>query len=128
MPSLMHLMTITQDRGSLTVIEKDVPFQVKRIFYTYGVPVGTVRGGHMHKQSRIALVAVAGACVVSGFTALGEMWSHRLEEPALCLIVEPGEWHRMAFEMRGTVLVCFASEEYDPADYIYDPPVPEQVG
>ena len=90
MPSVLHLTTITQDRGSLTVIEKGIPFYVKRVFYTYGVPAGTVRGGHMHKKSRMALVAVSGVCVVSGFTVEGDDWSHRLEDPALCVVVEPG--------------------------------------
>ena len=100
-----------------------MPFPVKRVFYTYNVPAGTVRGGHGHKRTRMALVAVAGTCVVSGYTVEGESWSHRLEDPGICLVVEPGEWHRMEFEANGTVLVCFASEEYDAEDYVYDPPV-----
>ena len=122
MPNLIRLTTVTQERGSLTVVEKGVPFPVKRIFYTYQVPPGTVRGRHGNKRSRLGLVAGAGACTVSGISAEGDAWTFRLEDPALCLVLEPGEWHQMVFETAGTVLICFASEEYDPDEYFYDPP------
>jgi hypothetical protein len=122
MPSEIRLTTIAENRGTLTVVEKGVPFPVKRIFYTYNVPPGTVRGGHGHKRTRIALVAAAGVCVVSGFSLTGEAWTYRLDDPSRCLVLEPGDWHRMAFEKAGTVLICFASEEYDPDDYVYDQP------
>ena len=122
MPALTRLRTIDQDRGSLTVLEKGVPFVIRRVFYTYNVPAGTIRGGHGHRRCRMALVAAAGVCVVSGFSADGSAWSYRLEDPAECLVLEPGDWHRMAFESEGTVLISFASEEYDAEDYFYDPP------
>jgi hypothetical protein len=122
MPSLIRLTTFDQDHGALTVVEKGVPFPIKRVFYTYHAPVGTVRGGHSHKRSRMALVAVTGRCAVSGVSANGESWSYKLDEPAHCLVLEPSDWHRMTFEVPGTVLLCFASEEYDPDDYVYQQP------
>jgi hypothetical protein len=123
MPSIIRLMTKTDERGSLTVAEKGVPFPVRRVFYTYGVPAGTVRGGHGHVRTRIALVSVAGECSVSGFTLQGEPWSFRLTEPSECLVLDPGDWHEMKFERPGTILLCLASEEYDPADYVRELPI-----
>ncbi len=47
-----------------------------------------------------------------------------LDSPAACLVVEPEDWHTMRFT-DGAVLLVFASTEYDPDDYIYEPYVRE---
>jgi dTDP-4-dehydrorhamnose 3,5-epimerase-like enzyme len=119
---LIEITTLTDARGCLSVAEKGVPFRIKRVFYTYKVPPGTVRGGHGHKQTTVALIAVAGICAVNGRTAAGSDWKFRLSNPSECLVIEPGEWHQMQFEEPGTVLLCLASEEYDADDYFYEPP------
>ena len=110
------------ERGLLSVMERGTPFRIKRVFFTYGMPAGAVRGGHGHRRTWIALVAAAGVCDVSGFTASGGAWSFRLDDPSSCLVLEPGDWHRMHFPQAGAVLLCVASEEYDPSDYLHDPP------
>jgi hypothetical protein len=122
MPKLVRLPTFAQDHGHLSVVERGIPFFVKRVFYIYEVPVGTIRGGHGHKRTKVALIAAAGVCEVSGYTISGEEWSFQLADPAECLVLDPGDWHQMRFDERGTVLICLASEEYDPTDYIYDIP------
>jgi len=48
MAHLIHLKTFSEQRGNLTVIENQIPFRIKRIFYIYGVDE-SVRGGHRHK-------------------------------------------------------------------------------
>lgn len=123
MPALVHLTTIAEPRGHLTVIEKGIPFPVKRVFYTYNVPEGAVRGGHRHKKNRTALMVPAGTCDVSGITPGKTPWTYRLDDPSVCLVLEPEDWHQMTFVAPGTILLCLASEEYDPEDYIYDAPV-----
>ncbi|MGO8693363.1 MAG: sugar 3,4-ketoisomerase [Rectinemataceae bacterium] len=119
MPSLVDLKTVRQSRGSLTVIEKVLPFAVKRIFYIYDVPPGTNRGGHSHKKTRMALIALNGRCRISG--ARGA-WEYRLDDPSSCLILDPPDWHDMFFEVPGTILLCLASEEFDADDYVDEPP------
>jgi len=121
-PSLIDLATVRQSRGSLTVIEKVLPFSVKRVFYIYDVPAGTSRGGHGHKKTRMALVALAGSCLISG---PWEAWAYRLDSPSSCLILDPEDWHDMLFETPGTILLCLASEGFDADDYIDEPPEKE---
>ena len=53
MAYLIDLKSFTDKRGNLTVIEKSMPFEIKRIFYIYGVD-GSSRGGHRHKAQRLA--------------------------------------------------------------------------
>jgi hypothetical protein len=124
MPTVLHLTTHIDERGALTVVEKEVPFPIRRVFYIYNAPAGIVRGGHGHKRTRMALVAAAGACRVSGFAADGSRWSYALTDPAVCLLLEPEDWHEMEFQTPGTVLLCLASEEFDPDDYEYARPIP----
>jgi hypothetical protein len=119
MPSLIELQTVRQSRGSLTVIEKILPFPVKRVFYIYDVPEGSVRGGHCHKRTRMALVALRGSCLITG--AWGA-WEYRLDDPSAALILEALDWHEMRFEVPGTILLCLASHEFDADDYIDEKP------
>ena len=60
---IVNLPKICDPRGNLSVVEnmKDVPFEVRRVYWTYDVPSGEERGGHSHKQCREMLIAVSGS-------------------------------------------------------------------
>ena len=48
----IHMKSVTAEgQGTLSVFEgsRDVPFDIKRIYYIHGAPQGTQRGGHAHK-------------------------------------------------------------------------------
>ena len=62
MPKLLTLPTYSDDRGDLTVIEKLLPFDVKRVYYMYKCKAK--RGGHRHIKTTQALIAVSGRCEV----------------------------------------------------------------
>ena len=65
---MMKLMnTFTDERGSLTVVEsdKDIPFEVKRAYWIYGVPEGKERGKHANRITYQYLVAVKGCVKVA---------------------------------------------------------------
>jgi hypothetical protein len=51
MAHLISLLTNTDKRGNLTVIEKIVRFDIKRVFYIYGGD-GSFRGKHRHYHTR----------------------------------------------------------------------------
>lgn len=113
---LFKLSTYADQRGSLTVLNNRLPFDVRRVYWIYGAD-GMVRGGHRHHKTRQALVALAGS--ISVFIDDGDVQSTvNLNEPDLCLLVEPKDWHRMSFGP-GSVLLVFASHDYDPSDYIH---------
>ena len=59
MAELIDLKTYTDRRGNLTVIEKVIPFDIKRIFYIYGVD-DSVRGGHRHHKTVQAAICLHG--------------------------------------------------------------------
>ena len=64
---IIELPKIYDPRGNLTVAEqmKNVPFEVKRVYWTYDVPSGESRGGHAHKECVEFIIAVSGSFTVS---------------------------------------------------------------
>jgi len=119
MARLIDLKTFTDNRGNLTVIEKVIPFELKRIFYIYGVD-GSARGGHRHHKTVQAAICLSGSCSVYNNDGISEE-KFQLDSPSKCLILEPGDWHRMSGFSSDAILMVLASEFYDENDYIFTP-------
>lgn len=118
MAYLIDLTSFTDKRGNLTVIEKTVPFTIKRIFYIYGVD-GSSRGGHRHKKTRQAAVCIQGSCTIHNHngTVASTFVLHR---PDQCLVIEPSDWHTMDQFTPNAILMILASEYFDQNDYIFE--------
>jgi dTDP-4-dehydrorhamnose 3,5-epimerase-like enzyme len=115
---VLALHAVNDVRGTLTILQDSLPFEVLRTFWINGAD-GQTRGGHRHHVTRQALVAVSGS--VSVYMDDGRHQATvNLGAPSQCLIVEPEDWHTMLFGP-GAVLLVFASHDYDPADYIPEP-------
>jgi hypothetical protein len=118
MAKLMDLKTFTDSRGNLTVIEKIIPFDIKRIFYIYGVD-SSVRGGHRHHKTIQAAICIKGACTIYNHDGTRED-DYILDRPDKCLILEPQDWHQMYNFTPDAILMVLASEYFDSHDYIFD--------
>ncbi|NVO11244.1 MAG: FdtA/QdtA family cupin domain-containing protein [Bacteroidales bacterium] len=117
MAYIIDLKTFTDNRGNLTVIEKVLPFEIKRIFYIYGVD-DSVRGGHRHHKTVQAAICIKGECKI--FNNNGKNKEvFNLNKPAACLILEPKDWHQMFDFSKDAILMVLASENYDEQDYIF---------
>lgn len=113
--TLLSLPTFGDARGSLSVLDGLLPFDVKRVYWIYGADHNT-RGGHRHKETWQALVAIAGQVeILMDDGAVQETVS--LSKPDQCLLVEPKDWHQMTFGV-GAVLLVLASHPFDRDDYI----------
>ena len=119
MAKIIDLKTFEDPRGKLTVIEKLLPFDIKRVFYIYGVD-DSVRGGHRHHKTIQAAISIAGSCIVSNNNGKEEK-DFILDDPTKCLIIEPEDWHTMHHFTPDAIFLVFASEYFDPEDYIYEP-------
>jgi acetyltransferase-like isoleucine patch superfamily enzyme len=117
-----HRMPVHRDlRGSLSVGEcpRDLPFVPKRYFVVFDVPGSEIRGEHAHRTCHLFLVCVRGACsVVADDGAHREEF--RLDRPNLGLHLPPLVWGTQYKHTPDAVLLVFASEPYDPDDYIRD--------
>lgn len=117
MSQIITLPTVQDERGFLTIIEKVLPFQIKRIYYIYKVNSTNVRGGHRHKTNIQALICIAGSCRINLNNGT-EKKSVILDNPNKCLVVEPEDWHTMDQFSEDAALLVLASEYYDASDYI----------
>jgi hypothetical protein len=121
MAHLVNLTTFTDHRGNLTVIEKVIPFPIKRVFYIYGVD-NSDRGFHRHKKTRQAAIVLQGKCrIVSQKGAGFQVEEYIMDFPSKCLIINPEDFHWMDNFSKDCILMVFASEYFDVGDYIYEP-------
>ena len=114
----IQLPTISDPRGSLTVLDQILPFDIKRVYYIYQVT--EKRGGHRHHKTIQALVCLSGSCEVFVDDNISQK-TYRLDNPSQCLILETKDWHTMDQFSASAVLLVISSEHYDRADYIDEP-------
>jgi len=106
-------------RGTLIALEqmKNVPFEIKRVYYMYNTVPGVRRGFHAHKQLKQILSCVKGSCKIL-LDDGKEKVEVSLDEPNKGLIIESHLWREMFDFSEDAVLMVLASELYDEADYI----------
>jgi hypothetical protein len=119
MAYLIDLKTFVDVRGNLTVIEKTIPFDIKRIFYIYGVDQ-SARGGHRHKTTIQAAICLKGSCRIYNNDGQDENY-FVLDQPSKCLILQTPDWHTMDQFSPDAILMVLASEYFDQQDYIFEP-------
>ena len=107
------------DRGQLVAIEamKDLPFEIKRVYYIYDTLPGVRRGFHAHRNLQQILLCVNGSCKIhldNGFDTAEVV----LDKPNEGLYISNDMWREMYDFTPGTVLLVLASNYYDEADYI----------
>lgn len=111
----LQLPTFSDPRGSLTVLENVLPFEVARAYWIYGAD-GQVRGGHRHVHTRQALIAMNGQVSIYMNDGVSQEVIE-LTRPNQCLLVEPKDWHTMTFGA-GSILMVLSSHRYDRNEYI----------
>lgn len=119
MAHIIELPTRTDPRGSLTVLEKVLPFEMKRLYWIYDLNNET-RGKHRHKETWQAMVCLQGKCDVL-IKKQGIETVFSLEKPNEVLILEPEDWHEMKNFEQSPILLVVASKYYDANDYINEP-------
>lgn len=118
---IINLPKITDTRGNLTVIEsqKNIPFDIKRVYYIYDVPGGEFRGGHAHKSLEQIMIAVSGSFNVTVDDG-HQKETFNLNRAYLGLYLPSMIWSEMDNFSSGSVCLVLASDYYDENDYIRD--------
>lgn len=116
---IVELSKVHNDAGNITVLEnnKNIPFDVKRIYYLYDVPMGADRGGHGHYDLQQFIVAASGSFTFElddGYTKK----EFFLNDPSKALYIMPGIWREIKNFSSGSICLVLASHEYSEEDYI----------
>ena len=108
-------------RGQLEALEanKQIPFDIKRVFYIYGTQEGVPRGNHSHYKTKQFLVAVNGSCQVTLDNGKTKE-TFNLDRPNIGLFQDALIWGCMHDFSDDCVLLVLADAYYDASDYITD--------
>lgn len=118
---LIDLPKILARQGSITPVEgnKDIPFDIERVYYLYDVPGGESRGGHAHKELQQLIVSVMGSFDV----VLNDGQKKKtvtLNRAYYGLYVPKMIWRELENFSSGGICLVLASMPYGEDDYIRD--------
>ncbi len=118
---MIRLKSFTDKRGQLTVIDEELPFDLKRVYYIGGVTSASERGGHAHHLTTEAIFCINGSftVVINNGKTREEFY---LNDQTQGLIVEPFDWHMMYNFSPGAILMGVSSTHYDHSDYYFEEP------
>jgi dTDP-4-dehydrorhamnose 3,5-epimerase-like enzyme len=102
---------------SVAEAQKNIPFEIKRVYWTYYTPQNVIRGFHAHKQLEQVIFALGGKITFTVEDRLRNKKAFTLEEPHIGLYLPPLSWREIQFS-HTAVLLCLASEHYSEEDYI----------
>ena len=120
-PRLIDISEVASQSGTLLYAEvgKHIPFTVQRVYYICGVPEGSERGAHAHKELDQVIIAVSGSFVVD-VTDGKNNWTYALEKPNKGLYLPAGVWRTLRNFSKDAVCLVLASDKYISGDYIHD--------
>lgn len=116
---IIEVPVVHTEAGNISVLEnqENIPFDVKRIYYLYDVPMGSERGGHAHYELQQYVIAASGS-----FTFTLDDGRKKkeifLNHPNKALHIVPGIWREMKDFSSGSVCLVLASHNYNESDYI----------
>jgi dTDP-4-dehydrorhamnose 3,5-epimerase-like enzyme len=118
---LITLKKISDPKGNLTPIEGsiDVPFDIRRVYYTYDIPGGETRGGHAHREIQEFVVAASGSFSVTLFDGK-DRETYFLNRSYYGLLIPEMVWRELTDFSSGSVCLVLASDRYDEAEYVRD--------
>lgn len=118
---LVDIPTFTDERGAISVMDKELPFDVKRVFWLHHIQEGKDRGAHALLDSSEIMVAIHGSFVVDLDDTLTKT-SLLLDDPSKGLMIRPGIWFRTHSYKNDGVSLILASDEYarDKYTYVYE--------
>lgn len=115
---LIDVPTFTDDRGTLSALDKELPFQVKRIFWLYNINDGKERGAHALLESTEIMIAIHGS-----FDVLLDDGKNRkvitLNDAGKGLLIRPGIWFKTSDYVNDGISLILASDEYSRGEYTY---------
>ncbi|MTI22052.1 WxcM-like domain-containing protein [Fulvivirga sp. RKSG066] len=118
-PHFIPLNKITDRGGDLSVIEDDLPFAIKRVFWIYNIEEEITRGSHAHQDSEKCLICMHKSVKVKLTNTEGEEFTFVLDNPSKVLYFPKMHWIDLTYE-KGAILTVLASTTYAEEQFIHD--------
>ena len=120
LPHIIDLQKIGEKEiGYITVAQafSNVPFEIKRVYWTYNTPESVERGNHAHKNSLQLLVCLSGKIHITLESKARKIYEFTLEDPNKGLFIPNDYWRKLRFIDNG-ISICLSSQEFNENDYI----------
>lgn len=113
---------ITDPRGNLTFLQNpdQVPFPIARVFWTYDVPGGEIRGAHAYREQQEIIIALSGSFDLIVTDSSGNETSYSLNRSYFGLYLPARTWRRMQNFSTNALGLHLSSHGYAAGDYIRD--------
>ena len=113
---------ISDPRGNLTFLQfpQQIPFEIKRVFWTYNVPGGETRGGHAYHKPEEMIIGLSGSFDVVITDKQGNQEKVHLNRGYEGLYLPPKTWRHLENFSTNSVSLHLSSSVYDSNDYIRD--------
>lgn len=121
MADIYQFKNLGDGRGSLVSLEsnKNLPFNIKRVYYMYGCTPTKPRGFHAHRELQQIAIAISGSCRILLDDGITKKWL-QLNSPEQGVHIGNMVWHEMHDFSDDCILMVLADDFYDEADYIRD--------
>lgn len=118
---VIDLPVVHDLRGNLTVVEaeRQVPFDIRRVYYLYDVPSGSERAGHAHRTLQQLIIAASGSFSIHLDDGQRQE-SVFLNRSHKGVLLKSMVWRVIDNFSSGAVCLVMASAHYDESDYIRD--------
>ena len=109
-------------RGNLTFLQypDQIPFEIKRVFWTYDVPGGEIRGGHAYFIQDEIIIALSGSFDVVITEKNGTQEKISLNRSYYGLYIPAKTWRHMENFSTNALGLHLCSVEFESKDYIRD--------
>jgi hypothetical protein len=121
-PVILNFPKIQDPRGNLTFLQyKDqIPFEIQRIFWTYDVPGGEIRGGHAYFNQKEIIVALSGSFDVVITNEDGSSSTFSLNRSYYGLYLPAKTWRHIENFSTNSLALHISSDPFSKDDYIRD--------
>lgn len=116
---IIELPKMSDRRGNLSVVEqyRHIPFEIKRLFWIYGVPEGEGRAAHAHKEQTQFIIPISGNFDIEFDNGKVKERLH-VNEPNQGILIFPGIWISLENFSKDAVCLVVAPEVYEEGDYM----------
>jgi len=116
MAKIYKIPTYKDNRGSLSVIEKFLPFNIKRVYFLYNLNKKN-RGNHSHKKNKQFLICLSGKIQLK-IVNKNKTIFFNLSKPTSGVYLAPQDWHEIIPKKRNSIVLVLASNNFNKNDYL----------
>ena len=117
---LIDFKKLNDSRGKLVIAGDKLPFDVKRMFYSYDSESDAIRANHANKNASFIYIAMSGSFVVDVTDGTGDRAVFKLDKPHVGLYLPPMTWKKVYDFTPDSIFMALSDMNQLDDEIIYD--------